>query len=243
MHILITRPEPDASVWRTHLEARGVATTLDPLLTIEHVFPAELDLTGVQAVIATSRNGLRGLAFSPLKSQVSALPLFAVGPGTAELARDLEFRQVHMGPAAARELVGVITAIAKPGAGRLLHLSGDKIAFDLAAALAPAGHTVDRCIVYRSQPAEALKAETLAALASGAIDTVMLMSPLTAKTFVALVADAGLRQQCQRLVYVCLSHAVAAGLTSLNPVHVHAAGAPNSADMLALIEKCAAKPI
>ena len=242
MHILITRPEPDASVWRTHLEARGVATTLDPLLKIEHVFPAELDLTGVQAVIATSRNGLRGLAFSPLKSQVSALPLFAVGPGTAELARELGFRQVHIGPASARELAGVIVGMAKPGGGRLLHFSGDKIAFDLAAVLTPAGLTLDRCIVYRSRPAGTLKAATLAGLASGAIDTVMLMSPLSAATFVRLTTAAGLIEQCQQLGYLCLSHNVAAGLQGLTPGLVHVAQAPNSDDMLALIEQCAAQP-
>ena len=35
MHILITRPEPDASMWRHKFEARGLAVSVDPMLRIE----------------------------------------------------------------------------------------------------------------------------------------------------------------------------------------------------------------
>jgi uroporphyrinogen-III synthase len=239
MHILITRPEPDASRWQRHFAALGIAATVDPLLSIEHLHVDGLDLSGAQALIATSRNGLRGLAASAALRQAIALPIYAVGPGTAEYARDIGFTDISVGPSSARELAPVIAASAQPNAGRLMHLSGDKIAFDLQAALAPAGLAVERIVVYRSQPADCFKPETTAALACGAIDTVMLMSPLSAATFVALLSRSDLSKHYQRLVYVCLSHNVAEKVQSLNPVAVHVAAEPSSDSMLALLERLA----
>ena len=243
MHILITRPEPDASRWRELLQARGVTVSVEPLLHIELLPPQNIDLTGVQALIATSRNGLRGLRGSPALTHLIALPIFTVGPGTAELSRELGFGRVHQGPASARDLVGVIQTGADPQDGALLHLAGDKLAFDLARALAPRGFEVRRLAVYRSQPAKTLQDHTMLALASGAIDTVVSMSPLSAKTFVTLCEQTNLSLQCQRLVYICLSDNVAKALAPLKPLTVHVAPEPNSQAMFTLIEALAARPV
>ncbi|MEQ1696892.1 MAG: uroporphyrinogen-III synthase [Hyphomicrobiaceae bacterium] len=236
MHILITRPEPDASDWRVKFEARGAKATVDPLLEIEFLPPQTADLSGIQALIATSRNALRGLQSSPMLTKATTLPLFTVGPATTKLARDLGFSTLHEGPASARDLVPLIRQRATPAAGPLLHLCGDKLAFDLGAALSPHGYTVPRLTVYRSCPATKLHRHTIAALASGSIDTVMLMSPLTAKTFANLAQQAGLNEQCQRLVYVCLSQNVSSALMPLKPATVHIAREPNSQAVFTLIE-------
>ena len=240
MHILITRPEPDATRWQTHLEAHGHTTTVDPLLRIERLPLDGIDFTGVQALIATSRNGLRGLEASLARAAAVALPIYTVGPGTAELAAELGFAAIIQGPSSARELAPLIAASADPSGGRLIHLSGDKIAFDLAAALAPAGLQVDRVTVYRSQPVTELRSATIAALSCCDIDIVTLMSPLSATTFVSLLVQYGLFKQCQRLVYVCLSENVAARVRSLNPSSVHVASRPNSDDMLVLVDRLVA---
>jgi uroporphyrinogen-III synthase len=236
MHILITRPEPDASDWRSKFEARGAQVTVDPLLEIEYLAPQFAELTSVQALIATSRNALRALKASPVLSQAIALPVFTVGPATSQHARDLGFTTIQEGPASARDLVPLITDRATPANGRLLHLCGDKLAFDLGAALSPHGFTLDCLPVYRSRPATKLHSHTIDALASGTIDTVMLMSPFTAKTFAILTLQAGLHEQCQRLVYVCLSQNISTALAPLNPAKVHIASAPNSQAVFTLIE-------
>jgi uroporphyrinogen-III synthase len=243
MHILITRPEPDASALGARLSALGATVTIDPLLEITLTPPGDLDLAGVQALVATSRNGLRGLAAAPagLLARASALPLFTVGPGTADLGRELGFATVHAGPANARDLRPVIAAAASPSAGRLLHLCGDKLAYDLAGALGSTGLVLEQVVVYRSQPAAHLRPQTLAALAARHIDTIMLLSPLTAKTFVTLVTDAGIVEQSQELVYVCLSQAIAGQLTTLSPRHVVVAVQPNSEEMVSLVEMMAVK--
>lgn len=174
MHILITRPEPDASDWRTKFEARGARVTIDPLLEIELFPPQTADLTRVQALIATSRNALRALQSSPILPQAIALPILTVGPATTQLARELGFTLIHEGPGSARDLPALIVNHAAPTAGALLHLCGDKLAFDLGAALSPHGFTTRRLTVYRSSPATKLHNHTFDALASGSIDTVML---------------------------------------------------------------------
>ncbi len=236
MHILITRPEPDATVWKTSLEARGAMVSIDSLLQIEMVPPPALRLDGVQALLVTSRNGLRGLNASSVLHAARSLPLYAVGPGTADLARDLGFETVHTGPASARDLVPMLTAALDPTGGSLLHLSGDKLAFDLAVALAPSGVVVDRLVVYRSRPASHFQHETVQALSQGHIDAVALTSPLSAQTFVTLCQQSNIMEQCQRLVYICLSKNIADGLQILAPRKILVAAQPNTSAMFTLIE-------
>lgn len=240
MHLLLTRPQADSRDWRTKLQAYGATVTIDPLLTIELLPPAEIPTC--QALVATSRNALRALARSPALPQAIRFPIFTVGPATTALARDLGFTTIHEGPASAHDLVPVIVQHAKPAAAPLIQLAGDKLAFDLATALAPAQLTLDRLTVYRSMPASSLQEATIRQLASGAIDTVMLMSPLTARTFASLTQEAGLFEQCQRLVYVCLSNNVAEALAPLAPSRLHVAGKPSSQAVFTLIETLLADP-
>ena len=61
MRLLVTRPEPDALKLRAALEERGHEATVEPLLSVSFDDTDPIDLEGVQALIATSRNGLRAL--------------------------------------------------------------------------------------------------------------------------------------------------------------------------------------
>ena len=97
MHVLITRPEPDAAALRAQLEALGHQVTVEPLLKIEHLPIASDVLDGIAGLIVTSRNGLRALAASAAFNAARELPLIAVGPGTAQLARELGFAHVVEG--------------------------------------------------------------------------------------------------------------------------------------------------
>lgn len=239
MHLLITRPEPEADAWKAHLSALGITVTVDPLLVIEQLPVPVLDLSGVQALVVTSRNALRALTASAALEAAVKLPLFAVGPGTAALATGAGFCHVIQGSGSARDLVPLIVGQATPGGGILLQLSGDKIAFDLETVLRPAGFRFARQVVYRSRPATRLASSTVAALDSGAIDSVMLTSPLAARTFLALAIKHGISECCQRLVYICLSQTIAETVAPLNPQVVHVAAAPNSDSTLALIETLA----
>lgn len=237
MHLLLTRPDAGAEPDPLHaaLLAGGHRITSAPLLSIVHA-EAMPSLDGMQALIATSRNGLRALAASPLLAPALVLPLFAVGPATAALGRALGFRRVIEGPGGGRELLPLIGKM-DPAAGPLMHLAGDKLAFDLAGALEAQGFSVRTEIVYRTEPATDLPLEAVHALRHGFLGGVVLMSPRTAKVYVKLVREAALTEGSHRPVYFCLSEAVARELQPLGTVRIAVAGSPNSQEMLALITR------
>ncbi len=145
--------------------------------------------TAPKRIIATSRNGLRALGASAALAAALKLPVFTVGPGTTDLARELEFRRVIGSAGAARDLVPLIAAEADPAKGPLVHVAGEVIAFDIAAALAKSGFEVRSLTAYRALAAASLSSQTARKIADGALDAVILMSPRSADIFAQLVAD------------------------------------------------------
>lgn len=234
MHVLVTRPEADSAELKDKLEAMGHTVSCCPLLTIAYD-ARPINLQGVQALIATSRNGLQGLARSPAFESVRSLPTFAVGPGTAALAGDLGFSSVIEGPGRAEDLVPLMASSLEPKGGPLLHVSGDKIAFDIAGPLTGLGFEVRREIVYRSLAATSLDAKAADAIKAGTAEAVILMSPRTSKVFMDLVAAAGLNAEARQLRFYCLSTAVADALSPLGASKVKIARLPNSEEMLAAL--------
>jgi uroporphyrinogen-III synthase len=234
MHVLVTRPEAESVELKSKLEAMGHTVSACPLLTIAYDAPP-LNLQGVQALIATSRNGLQGLARSPAFANAVSLPLFAVGPGTGALARDLGFKSVIEGPGRGEELVPLIASSLQPEGGPVLHISGDKVAFDVVGALTGLGFEVRREIVYRSLAATSLDAKVAAAIKAGTVDAVILMSPRTANVFMDLVATAGISAEARQLRFYCLSTAVADTLAPLGASKVKVARQPNAQEMLAAL--------
>lgn len=238
MRILLTRPDADdePDELQTGLAEQGHSVVSAPLLTIRHASSLP-PLDGVQAIIVTSRNALRAVA----KDIAPALgrKLFAVGPATAALAREMGFEDVIQGDGGARALLPLIEAAAEPNRGPLLHLTGDKIAFDLASPLAECGLTVSREIVYRAEPTTALPPAIEQDLHQGRFGGVVLMSPRTARIYAALAGPALAGDVSQAPIHFCLSPAVAQELTPLGSVKAEVASSPNSQEMLALIGRVA----
>lgn len=235
MRVLVTRPEPDASLQAEALAARGHEPVIAPLLTIEFLSDAKLGLDGVQALIITSRNALRALAAHPQRDEAIKIPVLAVGDATAHAAQELGFREVTIGLGTGAALAGLIKQELEPKEGPLLHLTGDVIAFDLGAALEAHGFIVRKTMLYRAAPADALPAEALAALNAGRLDGVILMSPRTARIFVALLAKHGAATPIKGPICYCLSEAIAEELRPLG-FAVRVAGAPREEDVLALLD-------
>lgn len=244
MHILITRPEPDATEMKSALEQLGHEVSIDPVMRIEPLpIPVEA-LRDVQALIITSRNALRALAQSEARATALQLPVYAVGPGSAELARAHGFHNVIAGAGSARELKPLIVARAVRGNGPLVHIAGEELAFDLAAALSADGFAVRTVTAYRAVAAPVLAPSTARNIADGIIDAVILMSPRAAATFSKLVTEAASKEpainECaSRLTYLCLSRNVAEALGSPPPGRIEIAAMPNSAAMLAAVARVA----
>jgi uroporphyrinogen-III synthase len=236
MRLLVTRPEPDATTLKNRLVASGHAVTIEPLITITHEGAETPDLEGAQALIATSRNGLRAIALLPEIDAAKELPLFVVGPGTAATAAALGFRQIIKGPATARDLVPVIQEFAEVNSGPLVHLAGDVLVYDFASDLVRLGFFVTAPIVYSTVVADRFASPTVASLRNGRFDGVLLLSPRTADVYVALVRRHNLSDAARKVRYFCLSAAIKSRLAGLGEgLKIDVASAPNLQHLLALI--------
>lgn len=239
MRILVTRPEPDAGVLAKRLAGLGHEPLVEPLIVTRFEPLDDLDLDGVQALVATSRNAVRAIGLKRDIEQVQSVPIYVVGPGTAAAARAIGFRHVVEGPKAARELIALIALDADVNGGPLMHLTGDTKAVDLAGELRHLGFHVLEPQVYRMEPAAALRPSTAEAIAGGWIDAVLLFSPATARTWVRLVTAQHVEAAARRIRHLCLSQAVATAVAQLGPGDVACAVQPNLEQMLALVARTA----
>jgi uroporphyrinogen-III synthase len=239
MHVLVTRPEADAAELRRALETLGHEVTVEPLLAIETLPVDAQVLEGARGIVATSRNSLRALAESAALGHAVGLPIFTVGPATADLAHELGFQSIVPGGASASDLVPLILGSELCGNGPLVHVAGEEVAFDLAAELGRRGIEVRKVTAYRAVSAHSLSPHTARAIADGTLNAVILMSPRTAAIFVELIGKAGLREAADRLAFICLSANVAAALGGLAPARVNIAVRPNSSAILDAVGRVA----
>ena len=240
MRLLVTRPLPDAARQAKTLETLGHEVIVSPMLQVEFLDAELPPVSAMQALIATSRNGLRALEMSGKMQDALKLPLFAVGGATAKLARDLGFREVHEGPGRAEDLLHLIASHCAPGRAALLHLAGARLAYDLKGALGKQGFEVMQPALYRTRAADSLSGDAREALASGALDGVILMSPASAQTYMALVVAPELRDKAAKLAHFCLSQNVADPLAALDGARIFIAASPSEDDLLALVAREAA---
>ncbi|MFD0985686.1 uroporphyrinogen-III synthase [Methyloligella solikamskensis] len=231
MHLLVTRPQPDAAAQAQLLKERGYAPILSPLLEIEFLRPP-MDLYRAQALIATSRNGLRALDRLTQRTVALRLPLLAVGAGTASMAHEMGFEEVTEGPGTGEELAELIVERLDPFRGTLIHLAGETLAFDLKLALERHDFDIQAPVLYRSVPAKSLTAEAVDALRHHTLDGVILMSPRTAQIFARLNRNNA--ADLASLYCFCLSQAVATNVEGFG-LKLRVAAEPSQEELLALI--------
>lgn len=237
MRLAVTRPMPDAERQAEALRERGHEVLVEPLLRVEFLDSGALSLDGVQALIATSRNGLRALARNDALTQAKTLPLFAVGPATAAMGNALGFGEVIEGDGTAAALVPVIAKKCDVQGGTLLHLAGERLAADLKGDLEGLGFTVLQPRLYRTVEAQSFSREMERAITSGALDGVLLMSPATARTWARLVLGSKFSRGGAAIRYFCLSQSVADGLAKLGEAETLVAETPQEDRLLALVAR------
>jgi uroporphyrinogen-III synthase len=240
MHLLVTRPEPDAMKLAGLLEQRGHVATVEPLMHVAFNEIDDLDLADAAALIATSRNGLRALVGSPVLAEARRVPVFAVGRSTAEEARRMGFEQILVGAGTAADLVPAITGTLEASAGVLVHLRGERIAYDLKGELEQLGYRINEHVAYVIKAASRLSPATIERFHDGDIEGVILLSAQTAKVYVRLIQRYRLNGLAREPVYFCLSQAVASELDPLQPVKITIGERPALDDLLAQIELTAA---
>lgn len=232
MRLLITRPRQAAMSIAAELSARGHEAIIAPVMEIRMREGAPVLLDEIQAILATSANGVRALS---LRSARRDLPLYAVGPQTLEAARELGFQQVHSADGDAAALSQKIIAELDHAKGAVFHAAGAETAGRIGEALRAQNFVVESEVLYDAVPAVELPKIAASALAENLLDGALLFSPRTAKIFVALILEAGLEENCAPLQAFCISAATAAALGLLEFARLAVAGNPNQESMLALL--------
>ncbi|HEV8678187.1 MAG TPA: uroporphyrinogen-III synthase, partial [Stellaceae bacterium] len=156
LRALVTRPEEDAAPLAAALAERGIDVTLEPLLAIRPLAEAPIDLTGVQALLFTSANGVRSFAELAGGRGLAGwreLPAFAVGNATAAAAHSAGFARVESAAGDVAALAKLAAERLDPKAGALFHAAGSAVAGDLAGLLEQAGFTLRREMLYEARPA------------------------------------------------------------------------------------------
>jgi len=211
LRALVTRPREEAENLAVALAERGIGALVEPLLQV-HFQAAALDLTGVQAVLCTSANGVRALA---RVTHQRGLPLLAVGDATAARARAEGFTEVASAAGTVADLVDLAVARLRPRDGRLVHVAGDVVTGDLAGALRAHGFMTERIILYEARPVAALSEAAVHAVRCGTVDFAMFFSPRTATIFVGLAGSAGVAGGCRAITTLSISAAADAPLAGL----------------------------
>lgn len=229
MRVLVTRPLDDALEVQILLAARGHEVVVAPLLRVEFRHGAEIDLAGVQAILATSANGVRALAGRTGRRD---MPVFTVGPQTAQAAQALGFNKVRSADGDAVALAQAVPSWTSPKAGPLLHAAGADAPGKLAEALTAAGFQVRSEILYDVIAVDELSANATAEIVANRIDAVLLFSPRSAHAFVQGLNEAGLTEHASRMIAGCISQATAAALAPLTMKEVRIAARPNQESLL-----------
>jgi uroporphyrinogen-III synthase len=190
MRLLVTRPEPDATRTAERLKAMGHDVLVQPLLSVTFS-PVPSNVPEPGGLIVTSQNGLRALASWPQTAGWRGLPLFVAGPATGRAAEMLGFTDVRGGASDAGSLAEVVID-ARPR-GPLIYAAARDRAGALGGGLAAAGYDVRIVEAYQADPVAALDSRVRDALATGALDGVLLYSRRTAMAFRDLAGATGIR--------------------------------------------------
>lgn len=236
MHVLLTRPCADSQTLAEILRQRGHEVVVSPLMEIRFISGEPLDLTGMQAILATSANGIRALAS---RTSSREIPVFAVGPQTAGQARALGFASVKDAQGDSVTLAQAVTTWASPESGFLLHPTANDHTPHLAAILSEQGFGVRTEPLYETIETPGLTDEAVAQLRAATIDAVMLFSARSARLFAAAVERADIRNAMKHLRALCISRAAAESVSSLGIHSIAIAASPNQDSMIALLETSA----
>ena len=229
LRLVITRPQEDAEVLADELSVMGVESLIAPVLSIE-LFELETpDLTGVQALLLTSANGVK--AFTHL-SKERQIPIFAVGHASASAAHKFGFKNIESADGDVENLADLVCKKLDSRNGAVLHIAGTMIAGDLAGILGHSGFDYQRVQLYHAREISDFPPHCLVAIKDALVDGVVLYSPRTARAFVDLLIKAGLVDFTRQLLVFCLSEAVAAKINAYEWARVVVAEKPDQVALL-----------
>ena len=138
--VIVTRARDSAGPLAERLEALGLEVVLCPLIELEPAGPQEIDVTGYDWVVVTSRRGAEEFA----RRRRGELPkVAAIGPGTAAALREHGIEPALVPATSTQE--GLVAELPQPP-GRVLFAGAEDARPYLAEALG-----ADTVVLYRTR--------------------------------------------------------------------------------------------
>lgn len=229
MRVLVTRSSNDAARTAAQLEARGLQAVIAPVTRIVATEVPVPDGT-FDALIVTSAHAMEAL--SCLSDQT--IPVFAVGPRTADAVRESGFQSIRVADGDAVSLSALIRRERGPTT-RLLHVTARHHKDEPAASLRAAGFTVVQWEAYEARAMESLPAFAQDALRTGRIGAALQYSRRSVDLFLQLAKEARLMATLDAFPHLCLSDDVAEPLRALG-LSVRIAPTPDEPALLRLLD-------
>jgi len=229
MQVLVTRAQADAEQTAARLRKLGHGAVVAPVIRI--VTTGDSCPTGKwDALIVTSLHASEALATWRGRD----IPVFAVGPRTADELRDLGFARIRVADGDAISLAALIRR-ELPSPASLLHVTARHHKDEPAVSLRAAGFSVTLWEAYEAAAAETLPETARDALAEGRIGAALHYSRRSAELFLGLAEGAGLAATLGAFPHLCLSDDVAEPLRRRG-VAVRIAMSPDETALLRLLD-------
>lgn len=220
MRVLVTRPQPQASVTAEKLRYMRHDPVIAPLTEIAPL-PVQVP-TKAEFIALSSANALRFVDSAALRPLLDAR-VFAVGARTAAIAAERGFTHVTSADGDVEALVELVLARTKKG-HTVLYLCGRPRRPDFEEAMNGSGRQLVVAETYEAAPLTPKVSEL------GRVDAVLLYSQASANIFAAISS------QIPRTALICMSARVAAAVAGLGQVVV-VAERPTEDAMLAAINR------
>jgi uroporphyrinogen-III synthase len=237
MRLIVTRPEPDATRTAEALIRLGHAAILSPMLDIVREKNVQLPKQPLQAVLVTSSNAVRMLAWHRDRRLLANVPVLAVGDRTALDAKRAGFAGVRSAGGAVDDLIALAGEELKPAAGPLLYAAADVPTGDVADKLRALGFDVHTRILYRAEPRGRLAGVAIDALKAGSADGILFYSRRSAAAFAAALTASGLGPLGERVACFCFSAAVSEPLAAVATGPILVSERPDQISFFALIDR------
>lgn len=223
MRLLITRPQPDASISADRLRQLGHEVLISSVLNVTF---SNNPLTWHQdmGLVVTSRNGIRALSTLSTDEMRTKATLFTVGDATAALAKEAEFKNII---SASGDVDGLVSLIADKKPASTLYICGRDRKSELDAKLQKRGIPVDIAERYHADFATSLTKETINAFEKQTLDGVLHYSARSAEAFSLLMKQKIVSYSTKQITHFCLAKAISSVLDRNMGIHAVVAERPN----------------
>ncbi|MCK6417622.1 MAG: uroporphyrinogen-III synthase [Alphaproteobacteria bacterium] len=239
--VLIIRPQPDADKLAQQLAHLQISYLVDPVLHIVSQPHLPLAAAPGRAWVVTSAQALRHGHFT---AAAKRQPLFVVGDETEAVALEHGFHHVTTGPKDSAALAQTILKAKEAQSELFEHLAyvrGQDCAYDLQAEFQTYNIKVLEYIVYAAMPASQLGNVTQTALRQGRVSLIPFYSARSARVFMQLAAQAGLRECFTSITALSISKNVLDCVQDAGWYKTYTASVPRGAAMRDLIQQIAQK--